>query len=95
MAEQFEEGINAYYTDQEEEFIRKVYGVCKSISVDNGIMEKAQNVKVILSDIGWSDLGTWKSLYEIKEKDEKQNVIEGRYSFLTPKNVSLRHRITN
>jgi len=78
MAEHFEEGINAYYTDQEGEFIRKVYGVCKSISVDNGIMEKAQNVKVILADIGWSDLGTWKSLYEIKEKDEKQNVIEGK-----------------
>jgi mannose-1-phosphate guanylyltransferase len=78
MAEHFDEGTQVYYTDKEEEFIRKVYGVCKSISIDNGIMEKAQNVKVILADIGWSDLGTWKSLYEIKEKDEKQNVIEGK-----------------
>lgn len=78
MAEQFDEGQNAYYSEQEEVFIRKVYGVCKSISIDNGMMEKAHNVKVILADIGWSDLGTWKSLYEIKEKDEKQNVIEGK-----------------
>lgn len=77
MAEQFEEGNDAYYTSEENEFIRKVYGVCKSISVDNGIMEKAQNVKVVLADIGWSDLGTWKSLYEIKDKDEDENVIEG------------------
>ena len=76
MAEQFEEGLVHYYSPTEEDFIRKVYAVCKSISVDNGIMEKAQEVKVILADIGWSDLGTWKSLYEIKDKDEKGNVID-------------------
>ena len=40
-------------------------------------MEKAQIVKVILADIGWSDLGTWKSLYEIHEKDTNGNVIDG------------------
>jgi mannose-1-phosphate guanylyltransferase len=65
-------------TPDETDAIAEVYARCKNISIDNGIMEKAQNVKVILADIGWSDLGTWKSLYEIKEKDEKQNVIEGR-----------------
>jgi mannose-1-phosphate guanylyltransferase len=78
MAEQFQEGLVHYYTPTEEDFIRKVYAVCKSISVDNGIMEKAQEVKVILADIGWSDLGTWKSLYEIKDKDDNGNVIEGQ-----------------
>lgn len=77
MAEQFEEGLSHYYTQEEESFIKKVYGVCKNISMDVGIMEKAQEVKVILSDIGWSDLGTWQSLYEINEKDADQNVIEG------------------
>ena len=40
-------------------------------------MERAENVFVVLSDIGWSDLGTWKSLYEIKDKDENNNVLDG------------------
>jgi mannose-1-phosphate guanylyltransferase len=76
LAEQFEEGRAFYYTDQESTFIKKVYAVCKSISMDNGIMEKAKEVKVILADIGWSDLGTWKSLHEINEKDELQNAVD-------------------
>ncbi len=76
LAEQFEEGRAFYYTPEEPEFIRKVYAVCKSISMDNGVMEKAREVKVILADIGWSDLGTWKSLHEINEKDEKQNAVD-------------------
>ena len=76
LAEQFEEGRAFYYTDEEPDFIRKVYAVCKSISMDNGVMEKARDVKVILADIGWSDLGTWKSLHEITEKDELQNAVD-------------------
>jgi mannose-1-phosphate guanylyltransferase len=76
LAEQFEEGRAFYYTPEEPEFIRKVYAVCKSISMDTGVMEKAREVKVILSDIGWSDLGTWKSLHEITNKDEKQNAVD-------------------
>ena len=78
LAEQFEEGRAFYYTDEEPDFIRKVYAVCKSISMDNGIMEKARDVKVILADIGWSDLGTWKSLHEINEKDELQNAVDAK-----------------
>lgn len=77
LAEQFEEGEAFYYTNEEQDFIRKVYAVCKSISIDSGIMEKARIVKVILADIGWSDLGTWKSLYEIQDKDTNGNVIDG------------------
>jgi len=76
LAEQFEEGMSLYYSEAEPEFIRKVYGVCKNISVDVGIMEKSKDVKVVLADIGWSDLGTWKSLYEVQEKDKQQNVID-------------------
>ncbi len=76
LAEQFEEGRAFYYTDQEPEFIRKVYAVCKSVSMDNGVMEKSREVKVILSDIGWSDLGSWKSLHEINEKDLLSNAVD-------------------
>lgn len=66
-----------YYTKAEASFIEEIYPKCPAISIDYAILEKASNVEVILSDIGWSDLGTWKSLYEVQEKDEFQNVIDG------------------
>ncbi|TDE10052.1 mannose-1-phosphate guanylyltransferase [Dyadobacter psychrotolerans] len=77
IAEIFEQGHEHYYTELEESFIHKAYQHCGSISIDNGIMEKADNVHVVLSSFGWSDLGTWKSLYEVSEKDQNQNVKEG------------------
>ena len=76
LAEQFEEGMPFYYSEEEDAFVRKVYAVCKNISIDVGIMEKSRDVKVVLADIGWSDLGTWKSLYEVQEKDDNQNVVD-------------------
>ncbi|WMJ72773.1 mannose-1-phosphate guanylyltransferase [Cytophagaceae bacterium ABcell3] len=77
MADVFEEGAKSYYTDQEEVFINRAYSLCKNISIDYGIMEKAENVYVVLSDFGWSDLGTWKSLYDILDKNEDGNVLQG------------------
>jgi mannose-1-phosphate guanylyltransferase len=41
-------------------------------------MEKADNVFTVLGDFGWSDLGTWKSLYEVSDKDENENVVDGQ-----------------
>jgi len=77
IAEIFEEGVSHYYLETEDSFIHKAYQHCGSISIDNGIMEKADNVHVVLSNFGWSDLGTWKSLYEVSDKDENYNVTEG------------------
>jgi mannose-1-phosphate guanylyltransferase len=77
VAELFEDGKNQFYTDGEEAFIKKVYSLCKNVSIDIGIMEKASEVYVVLSDFGWSDLGTWKSLYDISPKDENGNVLDG------------------
>jgi mannose-1-phosphate guanylyltransferase len=73
----FAKGTKWYNTDDEVHFIAKTYSECKGISIDYGIMEKAQNVYVLTADFGWSDLGTWGSLYENKEKDEDGNVING------------------
>ena len=61
-------------TDQEEAFIEDIFPKCPNISIDYGVMEKAENVYVIPSSFGWSDLGTWGSLYELSEKDGQQNV---------------------
>ena len=73
----FESGIKLYNTEDEVHFINKIYSECQGISIDYGIMEKAKNVYVLTSDFGWSDLGTWGSLYENKEKDEDGNLISG------------------
>ena len=66
--------ISAIGTENEDSFIQDMFPTCPSISIDYGVMEKAQNVYVMPSDFGWSDLGTWGSLYELSEKDENENV---------------------
>jgi mannose-1-phosphate guanylyltransferase len=78
----FREGINIYGTAKEKEFVNKAYTVCKSISIDYGVMEKADNVYVVAADFGWSDLGTWGSLYDARQKDSHGNSIQG-HSVLT------------
>ena len=74
VADRFREGELLMGTEKEEDFIEQMFPKCPSISIDYGIMEKAENVYVIPSSFGWSDLGTWGSLYELSEKDEQGNV---------------------
>lgn len=90
VAEIFEEGNDAYYTEREEAFVSKAYSLTRSISIDNGIMEKAENVFVVLSDFGWSDLGTWKSLYEVSDKNDDLNVIDGHIMLYDTKNCIIK-----
>jgi mannose-1-phosphate guanylyltransferase len=78
ISDLFMKGKDKYYTGLEQSFIKEAYTVCKSISIDYGIMEKAANVYVIESDFGWSDLGTWGSLHEIRSKDKNRNAITGK-----------------
>jgi mannose-1-phosphate guanylyltransferase len=77
VEELFAKGIDIYDTPEEEKFINETYAICRNISIDYGIMEKADNVYVRISDFGWSDLGTWKSLHEIKARDGNNNAISG------------------
>lgn len=65
---------NTYGTPQEMAFINKHFPACTNISIDFGVMEKADNVYVSLGDFGWSDLGTWGSLYDLSQKDDDGNV---------------------
>ena len=68
-----------YYTENEQQFINTVYEKCPSISVDYAILEKANNVSVINTDIGWSDIGTWVSLQDHIVKSDGDNfVISGK-----------------
>ena len=68
---------NHYNTQQESNCINDVYSKCQNISIDYGIMEKSEHVYVYPSSFGWSDLGTWASLYEHIPKDDNLNAIQG------------------
>jgi mannose-1-phosphate guanylyltransferase len=74
----FEKGVGKYNTKDEGQFITDTYAVCKNISLDYGIMEKAKNVYTLAVDFGWSDLGTWGSLYTIRDKDDNNNATVGK-----------------
>jgi mannose-1-phosphate guanylyltransferase len=74
VANKFTAGKEFYNTPKEQEFIDQMYQSCPNISIDYGIMEKATDVHVLCSDFGWTDLGTWGSLYEMSPKDEQANV---------------------
>lgn len=73
----FKDLESVYYTDEEEEKLKIAYYQCKNVSIDFGVMEKSDKVYVKRSDFDWSDLGTWKSLHELAEKDENNNVLQG------------------
>src|ERR1700676_2085871 len=68
---------DAFNTPAEKKALEHIYPLCTNISIDFGIMEKADNVYVIPASFGWSDLGTWNSAYENLEKDELGNAIAG------------------
>ena len=70
----FNKGLDLFNTDQEKGFIDEEYPSFQNISIDYGVMEKADNVYMLVADFGWSDLGTWGSLYDLAEKDKNQNV---------------------
>ncbi|KAA3437195.1 mannose-1-phosphate guanylyltransferase [Rufibacter hautae] len=77
VADLFEDGAASFYTHEEDAFIDATYANCRNVSIDYGIMEKAENVQVILGDLGWSDVGTWNSLYSIADKTPEGNVVDG------------------
>lgn len=71
----FDEGASKMGGAEEAGFISEMFLSLPSVSIDYGIMEKASNVYVLEADFGWSDLGTWGSLYDLSDnKDDQQNV---------------------
>lgn len=62
-------------TEREEEAIKRVFSECKPISIDYGVMERADNVYVHSGDFGWSDVGTWGSVYQQSRKDRYANAL--------------------
>lgn len=68
-----------YNSSQEIDCIDLIYPKVTKISIDNGILEKAQNVYVIPADLGWSDLGTWTSVYQNAVKNHNNNAVNSKH----------------
>jgi len=66
-------------TPEESKVFEQIYDAFPRISVDYAILEHANNIFVIPASIGWSDLGNWASLREVKEPDENGNVVVGEH----------------
>lgn len=83
----FDQGASCWNTEKEAGFIEDNYPKAANISIDYGIMEKAENVYVIGTDFGWNDLGTWGSLYDKLPKDANNNaVVKARGNFINAHN---------
>ena len=67
-------GRGKYNTEAESEFVKREYPTTPNISIDYAIMEKAEHIYCLRADFGWSDLGTWGSLYDFSKNSEEDNV---------------------
>jgi mannose-1-phosphate guanylyltransferase/mannose-6-phosphate isomerase len=64
-------------TDREEKVLGEVYPSLESVSIDQGVLERADPVAVIPAEIGWNDVGSWSALDEVAERDLEGNLVEG------------------
>jgi mannose-1-phosphate guanylyltransferase len=66
----------------QEEAAEKLYREAENISIDCGVLEKADNVLTVKTDLAWDDVGSWLALERIKERDRNNNVILGKAEVL-------------
>ena len=71
-----------YNTPGEQHHVNKAFTECEDISIDFAVLEQAKNVFVVLADLGWSDLGTWGSLYTHLNRDQQGNAVIGNEAYL-------------
>ena len=83
--------MRAIGTDAERNVVEIAFSECRAISIDYGIMEKADNVYVRCGEFGWSDVGTWGSVYQHSRKDRYANAVpeEGCYLYETRSSIAV------
>lgn len=91
MYEVFHSEKEKLNSDEEKQVLESIYPQCASISIDFGVMEKADNVYVIPASFGWSDLGTWNSAWENMEKDYFENAVAGKNVIVFDTNKTVVH----
>ena len=69
--------VDSFFTEREQEVVNELFPTCEKISIDYAVMEKTLLAYVLPSEFGWSDLGTWGSLYTLTEHDENDNAVIG------------------
>ena len=89
MVDVFEKGIYNFGTPEEQDFINDHFVDCPNISIDYGVMEKSPNTFTIPADFGWSDIGTWGSLFTHAKKDENGNAKCGKVVSVDNKNTII------
>ena len=89
MVEVFEKGNNDFGTANEQAFIDAHFIDSPNISIDYGVMEKSPNTFTIPADFGWSDIGTWGSLFTHAKKDENGNAKRGKVVSVDNKNTII------
>ena len=77
IASVFEALSKYFFTPEEQAMVNERFPECRNISVDYAIMERADEIFVFPADFGWSDLGTWMSLHENRQRDLNSNVVIG------------------
>ena len=89
MVELFDQGKDRFGTPEEQEFINQKFLDCQNISIDYGIMEKSPDTYTIPADFGWSDIGTWGSLFTHAKKDPQGNALRGKVVSVDNKNTII------
>ncbi len=95
MHDVFDAEKNYFNTAAEPEAIERIYPQCTNISIDYGVMEKADNVYIIPSSFGWSDLGTWASAYDNLQKDYFDNAVAGNNVMIIDATKNMVHADNN
>ena len=67
----------SFFTECEQETVNGLFPTCEKISIDYAVMEKTSKAYVLPAEFGWSDLGTWGSLYTLTEHDQRENAVIG------------------
>lgn len=89
MHELFYAGMPYYNTEEETAFVKENYPLAENISIDYGILEKADNVYVLPANFDWNDLGTWGSLHKQLNKDSDNNAIVRAETLLENSNNNI------
>lgn len=69
--------------------LRELYAHVKAVSIDYGVMEKAENIYAVLGDFFWDDVGSWASMGNVRSKDKKGNIIIGEHKGLDTENSTI------
>ena len=88
--EAFDEGSENYYSDNEEHFVYQAFSHSNNVSISNSILEKADNVYLLIGEFDWCGLSSWKSYYEKKDKDDNGNVLDGNAYIINSKDCLIK-----